>query len=255
MLNKVTTLIVLAVILGAGGYVAKLKWDNAQLRRERNELALEKMNVEAAADSTLRVVYDSLATATRLAVQRGITLDSLARLSGMEEVAAESHLVATVDTATGADTGTVVSPASAHFDIRSRPFTLTLDVSIPPDATPTIDYAVALDPAPLRVRVGCGGGEISLPDATRARVTVTGPVWLDVDIAEATFDPMVCNRRLMEPEDARTIIDQITMPFVGAIVGAGTAAVYGDAEDIGANLLSGALLGAATGFLVDQVLR
>ena len=248
-MNKIGTIIALALLLGAGGYVAKLKWDNATLRKQRNELALETANREAEAATQYTLVRDSLRATARLATQYEQEADSLSRELGVERERASADVVATVDTAVGSDTGSVSGDDVLHFKIRRTPFSATFAVTVTP---PSVDYAIVLDPALLRITVGCRQETDEIAD--RALIAIRGPVWLDIDLVDTNVDPSVCNTKLME-RPPRGFAGQLAGPAIGAVVGAGMAAIYGDPADVGANVISGALLGGAAGFLIDQLLK
>lgn len=248
-MNKIATIIALALLLGAGGYVAKLKYDNATLRKQRNELALETANREAEAAEQYTLVKDSLRATARLATQYEQEADSLSVELGIERERANVDVVASVDTVFGSDSGSVSADNVLHFNVRRLPFSATLAVVVTP---PSVDYTIALDPALLRITVGCRQETDEIAD--RALVAIRGPTWLDIDLVDTNVDPNVCNVQLME-RPPRNFAGQLVGPAIGAAAGAAMAAIYGDSEDLAGNIISGALVGGGLGFLIDQLLK
>jgi len=159
----------IAEVLG----IALLVWTALAATGAARAERLERLNVEAAADSTHHFLRGQLQIATRLAVQAQLA----------------HHAVATVTiqvpgaTVTGVDTIHVSDTLRARLDTNGVHVGAVVALLPPP---PTWTWSLVQDPLAYQVTFeGCHDHA--------ARVTVAGPRWQAVQLVDLRQDPLICN--------------------------------------------------------------
>lgn len=186
-----------------------------QLHRTRGALrdsGLATLNARAAADSSRRVALsardsarilgDSLAAVERLARQVKPQLDALDKALG-RTTAAVTRLtaqVATLQASVASTGGTQEDTAGVRqgtFRLRQEPFTLVARAELPrPPAPGTLHVdSLALDPAPLQVRIQRGPPDPTAAGLRPVTALVVGPAWLQVRVDSVQVDPDLFNTK------------------------------------------------------------
>jgi len=201
------------------------------------QAALAKSNLEAEQDSTRiasatqEILGDSMRAVERRAVQEEQKADSIdlalrrerllkanleARVRELTNVVVASDVPVTVDS------GDV---RKASLDYRKVPWTVQLDVALPPPpqvALWTINK-IGIDPLRLEVRPGCGPpDEHGIRPAT---VAVIGPEWAPIDITRVTQSAELCQSPALQPSGWK--VPGWTLPTTGIIVAVVTLLVLG----------------------------
>lgn len=189
-------------------------WRLGRAEARAQVAALARDSAEASADSTRAVsarvqalLGAELVAVQRRAVQQQQRADGLDRALGLErrarvlvELRADS-LQAEAMAAVTADSADSVR--RARFEVREPPYTATADVAIPrPPALGHLSLHVALDPARLEVRIGCGQAREGVRQAT---VTAVGPRWLSLDLTSVEQDPAVCQAPMGLPRKKKPL--------------------------------------------------
>jgi hypothetical protein len=194
-------------------------WRLHRLQQQLHATALRADSLEAANDVSRSVIVslsamrerdrarfgDSLRITSRRVVQVRLRADALERdletargelvverRARLEAEVAIRALQATVETVVTADS--MDSVRAASFRIRQPPYTADARVALPrPPGLGLLDLAIAVDPAPLELRLDCGTAG---PTGVRpARVAVFTPSWLTVELGTVQQDPAVCSPR------------------------------------------------------------
>lgn len=180
--------------LSVGNYVW---WSRAR------DSAFRVDSLEAATDTTRRVLTESLTTGIaawqRRAIQQGQIADSIDRQLDLER---RARLIAeaTVDTLRARATGVVRvenDVRTAHFAGREEPYTYDADVALPaPPAEGSLDLQITLDSIRLETRLGCGD---AVGGVRPAQVTVLGPSWATLSLSEVEQAREVCASPILTP--------------------------------------------------------
>jgi hypothetical protein len=186
-----------ARILGAAGvlvigilFVQNQLVERARDRAERKarEERLERLNVEARADTTRLLWEDSIRGVTRWAEQ--LQVQSHARLQARDREAAAradielrfDSVLTVIHSRTREDSAGV---RTAELAIDSVPLHVRVSVAVPPPPGVTRwDVAAWLDPARFTLELAC--------EKDRARADLVSPSWLDLRLLQVRQDPRVC---------------------------------------------------------------
>lgn len=172
-------------------------------------IGLERDGREAQADTTrrlalaLHVLADGTQAVQRRVVQEQQRADALDRALGLERKArfGLGIQVAKLDTSGTAAQRAGDQPDVRYIDLdikasRTQPFTLRgTIVSYPLPQPAHWDLTLALEPIPLRARLGCGAPVRENNGVRPAQFTVEAPAWARVTIENATQDDAICNQK------------------------------------------------------------
>lgn len=184
------------IALAAFVVLRELLVDRAYQQALIRDVAEAKRDTTRALAPATLPLGDSLHAVQRRALQQEQRADALDRALGLERTAKlalevkvrtlEVEVRATTTASTRRD-----STRRAVFDVRQAPFTVQADVELPPPpAAGQLRVAVALDPVPVELRIGCA------PDSGRAvrpaQVTAIGPAWADLRLRHVEQSPDIC---------------------------------------------------------------
>lgn len=182
-------------------------WQERHLRRDLAGALLRADSLEAAADTTRRVLTEALDHSTiafeRRLVQERQHQDSLDRVYRRERtarIAAEIQVRALDTTLTGqVTTDSLDLVRRAHWGpVYQEPYTVEVEVALPrPPAEASLQLGIKLDPIPVELRPGCGpAGPTGIRPAT---VAATVPEWAPITFTLASQDPAVCRSPALQP--------------------------------------------------------
>jgi hypothetical protein len=202
----------------------------ANAQRNATAAALAADTLQASADTTRALYIDvaALAESLRVSQRRVIQVtqraDALDRSLGLERVARDSlrTTITSLQARVRSDTvfvdraygerrpalrGAVggareADERRAAFDLRSAPYTVHADVTLPPPpAAGSMDVRVDLDTLALEMRIGCGAAGAN--GVRPASVTTVAPSWASVRLERVEQAPGVCAADVQHPGRSR----------------------------------------------------
>lgn len=197
-------------------------------RLDRSQLAttralLEATNATARADSTRNVTPDNWAAGRviveRLLVQERQRADALDRaLKLVRVVNLRQTLV--IDSLSAVIPGQPVTESAegvreGRFSYRQIPYSASAIVRLPPaPEAGLLDLTVALDPVPLKVRLGCRSVRGRAPFAV---AVVEGPDWARIQLDSVSQSPAICQPPAPK-RTARTLAVGAGVGLLGALL-------------------------------------
>lgn len=241
------------VVFAAGAAYGAQELRVRSLNAANTELTVDRDSLEVASTATRELrelaydLGDQVRIFQRRAFQAELQADELNRRlnrqarariraeARIDSIRAHAEAPVRVDT--------VTDTRSADFRVRQEPFTVALEVRLPPPPSAAAARVnVNVDPADVGIRVGCREG---VDRRIRpASVTVTTPPWLRVNVVDVRQEPEVCTPPLDVPGEHFALEDWVIGPMAGGIGGLVTG---GSAVDVG--------IGAALGMGVEQLVR
>ncbi len=179
-------------------------WQAYSWYRRAGDNALRADSIQAAADTTRRVLQetmrDSVAVWQRRAIQlreRSDQLDRALRLERRARVALEARVHALALTDTSPTAVVEDSVRRIAFSGRDPPYTYRADITLREFPTPQYNLAleIQLDPIPLDLRIGCSP---PIDGIRQAQATVVSPPWATVELTYVTQDQDVCRSPALE---------------------------------------------------------
>lgn len=244
----------LSVLLLAGLALGYQQQRVVQAREAQIDAELARDSAEAAADTTRRVLTESLQGQARYYQRRVVQVREMTADSVEEALDTDPRfrgdVTARVDelavSSTAHKTRQQGRIRAANFSGYEEPYRFRADVKLPPPdgAKPTMRLRVKLDPIPLRVRVGCEKAE---GPVRPAQATVRGPEWATLRLDSLRQSAEVCNRPAVNPPPVWPV-------YVGGTLGgAATGIAFADQATWEDAALGGAI-GLAVSFGAEQAM-